>query len=65
MLSKYEFDMEHWAGTKHGNTDASSRGGKPELANPDDRDEEGSIQALVIVLPNDMREQMRIVDGNN
>ncbi len=48
MLSEYDFKVEHWAGTKHINADALSRGGKPEPADPED---DATIQAIAITQP--------------
>ncbi len=58
MLSEYDFKVEHRVGTKHGNADALSRGGKAEEADlePDDTP---AMQTLYIILPPNLREKLR------
>ncbi len=50
MLSEYDFEVEHRAGTKNCNADALSRGGKAEEADPEAEDTP-AIQAMCIILP--------------
>ncbi len=59
MLSKYDFEVKHHAGTKHGNADALSRGGKAEEADPEDSDDTLAIQAMCVIMPPNLREKLR------
>ncbi len=58
MLSEYDFEVEHWTGTKHGNSDTLSRGGKAGDADPEAEDTL-AIKALCIILPPNLREKLR------
>ena len=58
MLSEYDFEVEHRAGTKHGNMDALSRGGKAEEVDPEVEDTP-AIQALCIILVPNLRMRLR------
>ncbi len=60
MLSEYEFDVKHRAGTKDTNADALSQGGLSEPADPkEDADDSKPLSAMCIVLQPEMHQCMR------